>query len=450
MGRAKPHSAVMGNCSCANGAIVDDAELCANTASNTTEAPALRRGKSFQTGELLEMLMKVEADQKAQDALFDELKSQGACMIVTVELEEPDPDQMLIVLRYVRALFAMRIWNDQVRLVKSDANRFFIFATNAGIAFKAALSMKFLVSTLDSWIGKVCPEHGPLRSPATMKAGIHHGGILLIEGDCFGDPVNVASKLGEDIAKADEILVSQSSVQNDDDKDMKEMQSCCKMTQKSTEISGLTLDYSSMEAHNMNMVHVLVPAVSSPEKEEVTEYLNKEGSGEMIKKEVVILTTDMSGFTRLTKRYGILHFLRLVLQARRILLPAMADVGGWLVKYEGDNIIAAFPNVDVAVSSIRKCMGQIAEYNKTREKDYQVRMGFGIDFGEVHFLGHDIVGSTFENSFTLAEDIAEVGELLLTERVKSVGWPSTQDATKLSEQRTLEGSGTKYYALSFV
>jgi len=132
------------------------------------------------------------------------------------------------------------------------------------------------------------------------------------------------------------------------------------------------------------------------------------------------------------------------------MLPAMAEGGGWLVKYEGDNIIAAFPSVDAAISCIKKCAGQITEYNKTREKDFQVRMGFGLDFGEVHFWGHDIVGSTFETSFELAEDIAEVGEVLVTERVKTAGWPSSQSVTKLSEQRTLEKSGAKYYALTFV
>jgi len=450
VGRAKHHPAAMGVCpSCTGGSVHGVEETFESQLEHETPVRAVSGGGSVDTKRLFEMLQSVEGNQAAQDALFEQLKTHGACMIVTVELEEPDHEQMLIVLKYLRALFAMRIWNDEVRLVKSDANRFFVFATSAGIAFKAALSMRMLVGSFHSWIGQVWPEHGPLPRPATMKAGIHHGGILLIEEDCFGDPVNVASKLGEDIAKANEIMVSQFSVE-DACEHMKSIKSLCTLTPKKTEISGLTLDYFNVEVQNMNKVPLIVPAITAPAKEQVTEYLRTAHVGEMTKKEVVILTTDMSGFTRLTKKYGILHFLRLVLEARGIILPAMAEVGGWLVKYEGDNIIAAFPSVDVAVPCIQKCMGQIAEYNKTREKDYQVRIDWAIDFGEVHCLGHDICGSTFETSFELAEDIAEVGELLITERVKSVGWPSMQSATKLSEQRTLKSSGVKYYALSFV
>ena len=48
---------------------------------------------------------------------------------------------------------------------------------------------------------------GPL--PLSASIGIDFGKILHIPGrDCFGDAVNIAYKLGEDIAGADEILVT--------------------------------------------------------------------------------------------------------------------------------------------------------------------------------------------------------------------------------------------------
>ena len=40
-------------------------------------------------------------------------------------------------------------------------------------------------------------------------AGLDHGRILLDEKDFFGDPVNVASKLGEDLARRGEVLISE-------------------------------------------------------------------------------------------------------------------------------------------------------------------------------------------------------------------------------------------------
>ena len=43
----------------------------------------------------------------------------------------------------------------------------------------------------------------------TVSIGIDFGRFLLIEeGDCYGDPVNVACKLGEDIADSGEVLLT--------------------------------------------------------------------------------------------------------------------------------------------------------------------------------------------------------------------------------------------------
>jgi adenylate cyclase len=42
-----------------------------------------------------------------------------------------------------------------------------------------------------------------------VSIGIDHGRFLMVTGkDCFGDPVNVAYKLGEDLARPGEILIS--------------------------------------------------------------------------------------------------------------------------------------------------------------------------------------------------------------------------------------------------
>jgi class 3 adenylate cyclase len=52
----------------------------------------------------------------------------------------------------------------------------------------------------------VTPDEFDIR----VSVGIDYGDILLIGGpDYFGDPVNCASKLGEDTAEAGEILVTQ-------------------------------------------------------------------------------------------------------------------------------------------------------------------------------------------------------------------------------------------------
>jgi class 3 adenylate cyclase len=47
------------------------------------------------------------------------------------------------------------------------------------------------------------------RSDINVSTGIDFGKFLLVDGrDYFGSPVNLASKLGEDIARSGEILVT--------------------------------------------------------------------------------------------------------------------------------------------------------------------------------------------------------------------------------------------------
>jgi class 3 adenylate cyclase len=47
-----------------------------------------------------------------------------------------------------------------------------------------------------------------------IACGIDYGKLLILEyEDCFGDPVNRASKLGEDIAAAGEILITKEAME---------------------------------------------------------------------------------------------------------------------------------------------------------------------------------------------------------------------------------------------
>jgi class 3 adenylate cyclase len=58
------------------------------------------------------------------------------------------------------------------------------------------------------------PEGDPRR--IRVSIGIAHGRMLFLPGrDYFGDCVNVAAKLGEDLAEADEILIERSVVEHD-------------------------------------------------------------------------------------------------------------------------------------------------------------------------------------------------------------------------------------------
>jgi len=134
--------------------------------------------------------------------------------------------------------------------------------------------------------------------------------------------------------------------------------------------------------------------------------------------ECVMLQSDMSGFTRLTKQYGILHFLTLVMHCRKIFRNHLEVHNGALVKYDGDNIIIKFATCEGAVKCVRGIYNEINEFNEGKEKDFQVRVKLGMSAGQMLIIGHDIVGKAWEECCLLGEDTAEVGEVLVTESVK--------------------------------
>ena len=57
---------------------------------------------------------------------------------------------------------------------------------------------------------------------------------------------------------------------------------------------------------------------------------------------VAILILDMCGFSRLTAKYGIMHFLGMIHQMDEAARPAITGNGGKVIKQEADNLFATF------------------------------------------------------------------------------------------------------------
>jgi len=91
-------------------------------------------------------------------------------------------------------------------MIKYEAdNCFAVFpdplsAVNAAIAMQHAFNASNLLTSDDLDIHIAC--------------GIDYGKLLIIgHQDCFGDPVNRASKIGEDLAAAGEIVITKDAMQ---------------------------------------------------------------------------------------------------------------------------------------------------------------------------------------------------------------------------------------------
>lgn len=113
-------------------------------------------------------------------------------------------DGILAYLRQIRRMQQITtpiVLAHQGSVVKNEADNLLAVFDDAQQAVRAALAMLEVVAS----------SAGAPESTIAFSIGIDYGEVLLIEQvDCFGDAVNLAYKLGEDIARPGEVLVTQS------------------------------------------------------------------------------------------------------------------------------------------------------------------------------------------------------------------------------------------------
>lgn len=87
-------------------------------------------------------------------------------------------------------------------VLKYEADNLLAIFDDAADAVAAALAMNEAVAASPDWCDCV-PR-------LAVSIGIDWGAMLVLPGeDCFGDPVNIAFKLGEDIAGPSEVLITE-------------------------------------------------------------------------------------------------------------------------------------------------------------------------------------------------------------------------------------------------
>ena len=130
--------------------------------------------------------------------------------------------------------------------------------------------------------------------------------------------------------------------------------------------------------------------------------------------EKAILALDMSQFSLTVRRSGILPYLALIRRMQVLTAPIVAMNRGSIVKYEADNMFASF---DQPADAVRAAIA-INQIIVRGEERFSVAVG--IDFGRLLVIdGADCWGDTMNVACKLGEDIAESGEILLTEAAVS-------------------------------
>lgn len=159
-----------------------------------------------------------------------------------------------------------------------------------------------------------------------------------------------------------------------------------------------------------------------------------------------IMVLDMCGFSRLTTKHGIIHYLSLIRRMQRVVLPHVTRQRGELMKTEADNVFATFGDVPAAVRAARGLLEELAEQNRSLPQDWDVHVGIGIGYGPLLMVGdHDAYGAEMNFASKLGEDLAQAGDLLLTE----AAWarlPPKRGFTRRSAR--ISGMRLAYYSAS--
>jgi adenylate cyclase len=133
-----------------------------------------------------------------------------------------------------------------------------------------------------------------------------------------------------------------------------------------------------------------------------------------------VFVLDMCGFSRLTVRHGIVHFLAMIRRLQLLVAPIVKRAGGRIVKTEADNVFAVFPDVPQALTAARRLAAELTRQNAVLPRDWDLHIGIGIGYGDLLMVGtHDFYGSELNLAAKLGEDLAGPGEVLLTEAARA-------------------------------
>jgi adenylate cyclase len=132
--------------------------------------------------------------------------------------------------------------------------------------------------------------------------------------------------------------------------------------------------------------------------------------------EQVVFVLDMSGFSLLTRKYGIIHYLSMVRRMQLTTEPIIKTYGGTVVKFEADNCFATFPDTLSAVHAAIALQLALDASNLLTTDEFDVHVSIGIDQGKILLIGNeDCFGDAVNRACKLGEDIAAAGEILVTQ-----------------------------------
>ncbi len=131
---------------------------------------------------------------------------------------------------------------------------------------------------------------------------------------------------------------------------------------------------------------------------------------------LAIMFTDIVGFTERTSHQSRAENQAMLDGFERIVRPLITHFSGHLVKMIGDACLATFHSPTDAVRCGMAMQDALAERNRGKPAEQQIRIRVAVNAGEVRLSGKDVFGEAV-NVASRVEGIAPADEIYLTEAV---------------------------------
>jgi len=137
--------------------------------------------------------------------------------------------------------------------------------------------------------------------------------------------------------------------------------------------------------------------------------------------ENTVLVLDMSGFSLLTRKYGIVHYLSMVRRMQMTVEPIIKSYEGSVIKFEADNCFAVLPNPLAAARAAVSMQLAFEAANLLTTEELDIHISVGIDFGKILIINNeDCFGDPVNRACKMGEDLGAAGDILITKEAMSL------------------------------
>jgi class 3 adenylate cyclase len=165
--------------------------------------------------------------------------------------------------------------------------------------------------------------------------------------------------------------------------------------------------------------------------------------------EKAVFILDMSGFSLLTRKYGIVHYMSMVKRMQMTTEPIIESFDGSMIKFEADNCFALFPTPLSAINAAVAMQHAFHASNMLTSDDLDIYISCGIDYGRILVVeDNDCFGDAVNRASKLGEDVASAGEVLVTKEAMDMVPPEAEIKAK-SMSLSVSGISITAYAVQY-